>query len=106
MIKLTKILMPKNRSKPKPLFNANELAIYNPSGELGNEFDELYHIKFRRFGKSKKDLEKKWYYFGSTLTLENTSSRGLPYAPFFKRGFVNTPEEHLHKLNGIRCPFY
>ncbi|MGY4884725.1 MAG: hypothetical protein ACP5NZ_04070 [Nanobdellota archaeon] len=100
MIKLTKLLRYKNR--PKPLFHPGELVIYNPSENSCKELDELYLVKFRRFGMGKKDPEKKWYYFGSTLDIEKTSSEGLPYAPFFKRGFVNTPEEHLHKLEDIR----
>ena len=102
MIKLTKLL--KHKNKPKPLFNPGELAIYNPSRNfiIGNELDELYLVKFRRFRKYKDNPKKQWYYFGSTLKFEQTTSESLPYAPFFKKGCVNTPEEHLHKLEEIR----
>lgn len=100
MIKLPKIL--RSKKKPKSKFNLGDLVIYNPSENTGDEFDELYKIKFKRFGTCKENPIKQWYYSGSKLKLEETSSKGLPYAPFFKIGCVNTPEEYLHKLDEIR----
>ena len=90
------------KKRPKSRFNPGELVIYNQSEKAGNESDELYLIKFSRFGTCTNNLISQWYYDGNKLELKKTSSKGLPYAPFFRTGCINTPEEYLHKLDEIK----
>lgn len=88
--------------KSKAKFKAGELVIYNDSGEVGNEKDVLYLVQSRMYGTCTDKPIPQWYYFGNQLKLEKTSSKGLPYAPFFLTGCWNTSEEYLHKLIEIK----
>jgi hypothetical protein len=88
--------------KPKAKFKSGELVIYNDSGEVGNENDKLYLIQSRMFGTCEGKPFPQGYYFGNKLELQETSSKGLLYAPFFLTGCWNTSEEYLHKLTEIK----
>lgn len=103
MINLLKIL--KFKGRPEPKFNPPELVIYNESEKPGDKLDELYLIDSRRFGVCTDCPIKQWYYNGIKLSIEETLSKGVPRAPFYRTGTINMPEEHLHKLDKIRIKF-
>jgi len=103
MINLLNFLRPEK--VPKPKFNSGELVIHNQGAELRDWNDQLYLIRSRRFGICTDYPLKKWYYDGIKLEIKKTTSKGVPYAPFFSTGCSNTPEEYLHKLEEIKINF-